>query len=41
VVPLELSAVIDFGAVPALLDPLRQFQSLRAIGGALREEAPA
>ncbi len=39
VVPLELSTVIDFGAVPALLDPVRQFQSLRAIGAALREDA--
>lgn len=39
VVPLELSSVLDFGAVPALLDPLRQFQALRAIGAALREEA--
>lgn len=39
VVPLDLGAAIDFGAVPALLDPLRQFQSLRAIGAALREEA--
>lgn len=38
VVPLELSSVVDLGAVPALLDPLRQFQSLRAIGAALREE---
>jgi MSHA biogenesis protein MshI len=35
VVPLELSSVLDFGAVPALLDPLRQFQCLRAIGAAL------
>ncbi len=39
VVPLELSSALDFGAVPALLDPLRQFQALRAIGAALREEA--
>jgi MSHA biogenesis protein MshI len=39
VVPLELASVVDIGAVPALLDPLRQFQSLRAIGAALREEA--
>jgi MSHA biogenesis protein MshI len=38
VVPLELSAVVDIGAVPALLDPVRQFQALRAIGAALREE---
>ncbi|MDO8789353.1 MAG: hypothetical protein Q7J42_14875 [Sulfuritalea sp.] len=38
VVPLELSGVLDIGAVPALLDPLRQFQCLRAIGAALRDE---
>lgn len=36
--PLEVSAVLDLGAVPALLDPLRQFQCLRAIGAALRDE---
>jgi MSHA biogenesis protein MshI len=41
VVPLELASVVDIGAVPALLDPLRQFQSLRAIGAALREETAA
>jgi MSHA biogenesis protein MshI len=41
VVPLDLAGVVDIGAVPALLDPLRQFQSLRAIGAALREEAAA
>jgi hypothetical protein len=40
-VPLELASVVDIGAVPALLDPLRQFQSLRAIGAALREETAA
>ena len=38
VVPLELISAVDIGAVPALLDPLRQFQSLRAIGAALRED---
>jgi MSHA biogenesis protein MshI len=38
VVPLDLSGVLDLGAVPALLDPLRQFQCLRAIGAALRDE---
>ncbi len=38
VVPLDVSAVLDLGAVPALLDPLRQFQCLRALGGALRDE---
>jgi len=38
VVPLDLPAVLDLGAVPALLDPLRQFQCLRAIGAALRDE---
>ncbi|MCX7164931.1 MAG: hypothetical protein NTV11_01490 [Rhodocyclales bacterium] len=36
--PLDISSVLDFGAVPALLDPLRQFQCLRAIGAALRDE---
>lgn len=41
VVPLEVSRVIDLGAVPALLDPLRQFQCLRAIGAALRDEPVA
>lgn len=39
VAPLELSSVLDMGAVPALRDPLRQFQCLRAIGAALRDEA--
>lgn len=38
VAALELSAVLDLGAVPGLLDPLRQFQCLRALGGALRDE---
>lgn len=41
VAALELSAVLDLGAVPALLDPLRQFQCLRAIGAALRAEPVA
>jgi MSHA biogenesis protein MshI len=39
VAALELSTVLDLGAVPALLDPVRQMQCLRAIGGALRDEA--
>jgi MSHA biogenesis protein MshI len=39
VVPLDVSGVLDLGAVPGLLDPLRQFQCLRAIGAALRDEA--
>ena len=41
VVPLDLPSVLDLGAVPALLDPLRQFQCLRAIGAALRDEPVA
>jgi MSHA biogenesis protein MshI len=41
VVPLDVSGVMDLGAVPALLDPLRQFQCLRAIGAALRDEPAA
>ncbi len=41
VVPLELSGALDLGEVPALLDPLRQFQCLRAIGAALRDEPVA
>lgn len=41
VLPLDLSSVLDFGAVTNLLDPLRQFQCLRAIGAALRDEAVA
>lgn len=36
---LDLSAVLDLDAVPSLRDPLRQFQCLRAIGAALRDEA--
>jgi MSHA biogenesis protein MshI len=38
VAALELAAAVDLGAVPALLDPQRQFQCLRALGAALREE---
>lgn len=41
VVPLDLAGVLDLQAVPALIDPLRQFQCLRAIGAALRDEAGA
>ena len=41
VIALELSGVMDLGAVPALLDPLRQFQCLRALGAALRDEPVA
>ncbi|MDP1734417.1 MAG: agglutinin biogenesis protein MshI [Sulfuritalea sp.] len=41
VVPMDVSSVLDLGAVPALLDPLRQFQCLRAIGAALRGEPEA
>jgi hypothetical protein len=32
---------MDLGAVPSLLDPLRQFQCLRALGAALRDEPVA
>lgn len=38
VTPLNLADILDFNAVPALLDPQRQFQCLRALGAALREE---
>jgi len=41
VVPLDLSGKLDLGAAPGLLDPLRQFQCLRAIGAALRDEPVA
>ena len=41
VVPLDVSSVLDLGAVPALLDPVLQFQCLRAMGAALRDEAVA
>ena len=37
VVALDVSSVLDLGAAPALLDPLRQFQCLRAVGAALRD----
>lgn len=35
---MDLASVLDLGAVPALLDPLRQAQCLHALGAALREE---
>lgn len=35
---MDLASVLDLGAVPALLDPLRQAQCLRALGAALRYE---
>lgn len=38
VAELDIGKVLDFDAAPALRDPLRQFQSLRAIGAALRED---
>ena len=38
---LDVATVIDLGRVPGMSDPLRQFQSLRALGAALREEAVA
>lgn len=38
VTALKLTDIVDFNAVPALLDPQRQFQCLRALGAALREE---
>ena len=41
VAPLDVSGVLDLAAAPVLLDPVRQFQCLRAIGGALREESTA
>lgn len=41
VAPLDLAAAVDLGAVPALLDPQRQFQCLHALGAALREEPQA
>jgi MSHA biogenesis protein MshI len=34
---MEVASVLDLGAVPALLDPLRQSQCMRALGAALRE----
>ncbi|MCF8197364.1 MAG: hypothetical protein K9J42_01260 [Sulfuritalea sp.] len=41
VIALDVSEVLNIDAVPALLDPLRQFQSLRALGAALRDEPVA
>jgi MSHA biogenesis protein MshI len=41
VVSLDVSSVVDLGAVRAMLDPLRQFQCLRALGAALRDEPVA
>lgn len=41
VTPLELSSVLDLGNSAALRDPLRQFQCLRVIGAALRDESAA
>lgn len=41
VVPLDVSGVLDLAAVPELLDPTRQFQCLRAIGAALRDDSVA
>lgn len=38
VLPMDLHGVLDLGAVPGLLDPLRQFQCLRGLGAALRNE---
>ena len=41
VVPMDLAGVLELGAVPAMLDPLRQFQCLRTLGAALRDESVA
>lgn len=41
VVPLDIAGVLDLAAVPGLVDPLRQFQCLRAIGASLRDEPVA
>ncbi|MBI5107533.1 MAG: agglutinin biogenesis protein MshI [Rhodocyclales bacterium] len=38
VAPLDLASVIDFGRLPGMVDPVRRFQSLRALGAALRDE---
>ncbi len=38
VTTLNLTDIVDLSAVPSLLDPQRQFQCLRALGAALREE---
>lgn len=40
VASMDLGSVLDLGAVPALLDPVRQFQCLRGLGAALRDAAP-
>lgn len=39
--PMDLGSVLDMESVPALLDPLRQFQCLRGLGAALRDEVAA
>lgn len=39
VAAMDLGSVLELGAVPGLLDPLRQFQCLRGLGAALRDEA--
>jgi len=36
---LNLADIVDLSAVPALLDPQRQFQCLHTLGAALREES--
>lgn len=41
VAELEIGTVLDLESAPALRDPLRQFQCLRAIGAALRDEVAA
>ncbi len=38
---LDLATALDLDSVPALRDPLRQFQCLRPVGAALRDEAAA
>lgn len=37
---LDLAKAMDLGAVPALVDPLRQAEALSSIGAALRGEGP-
>lgn len=39
--PLDLSRALDFAAVPALAEPVRQAEALLVIGAALREDAQA
>lgn len=39
VTAMDLGRVLNMDAVPALLDPVRQFQCLRGLGAALRDEA--